>query len=107
MEFIQAWSLPVPASPRRVLYVSQEKRNLRGVFFPSEIVPAPHMDLRDTPTETHVERWRDEAELQQFLEANGYCWQLYPVRMHHDRFCGAEHRAEIEAQRKAAPLPTA
>lgn len=107
LEFIQAWSLPVPASPRRVLYVSRDEGKLRGVFFPSEIVPAPHMDLRDTPTETHVEWWSHEAELQQFLEANGYCWQLYPVRMHHDRFCGAEHRAEIEAQRKSAPLPGA
>ncbi len=106
-EYVQAWSLPVATSSRRVLYVAKEKEGLRGVFFPSEIVPAPHMDLRDTPTETHVERWRDEAELQQFLEVNGYCWQLYPVRMHHDRFCGAEHRAEIEAQRKSAPLPGA
>ena len=63
-EYVQAWSLPVAASSRRVLYVAKEKEGLRGVFFPSEIVPAPHMDLRDTPIETHVERWRDEEELQ-------------------------------------------
>jgi len=97
----------VPTSPFRVLYVGRDRGKLTGVFFPSEIVPAPHMDYRDTPTETHVQWWNDEAELQQFLEANGYCWQLYPVRMHHDQFCGPAHRAEIEAQRRAAALPGA
>ncbi len=106
LEFIQAWSLPAASGSRRVLYVSREKGQLRGSFHPGEIVPAAHMDFGDTPVETHVEWWPDEAELQEFLAAEGYCWQLYPVRMHHDRYCGAEHRAEIEAQRKAA-LPDA
>ena len=65
------------------------------------------MDLRNADRDARGKVARTEAELQQFLEASGYCWQLYPVRMHHDRFCGAEHRAEIEAQRKSATLPGA
>ena len=63
-------------------------------------------EASDTPVETHAEKGRNEDELQQFLEAEGYCWQLYPVRMHDDRFCGPVHRAEIEAQRMSATLPS-
>ena len=40
--------------------------------------------------------------LTQFLEENGYCWQLYPIKIHHGDYCSPEHQAVIESQRRAA-----
>ena len=102
LRFVEEWSLPAAGSPRRLLYIAEEADGLAGYFFAEEIVPAPTLEHHDTPTFTDVEKWPDRETLEVYLTAAGYCWQLYPVRMHHDRFCGPAHRGEIEAQRKGA-----
>lgn len=89
------------------MYVAIDVEGFAGCFFPNEIVPAPTTEHHDTPEFTAIEKWKDSAELEEFLRVALYCWQLYPVRMPHDRFCGPVHRAEIEAQRRATALPGA
>jgi transcriptional regulator with XRE-family HTH domain len=105
LQFMEEWSLPAPASPRRLLYIAEEKEGLAGYFFPDEIVPAPTLEHYDTPPFSGVERWNGNEEFEAYLKIEGYCWQLYPVRMHHDRFCSPAHRAEIETQQREARLP--
>jgi transcriptional regulator with XRE-family HTH domain len=107
LQFVEEWSLPLPTSPRRLVYIAVDIEGFAGYFFPNEIVPAPTTEQHDTPEFTAIEKWKDSAELEHFLRLEGYCWQLYPVRMHHDQFCGPAHRAEIDAQRRAAALPGA
>jgi hypothetical protein len=91
---VEEWSLPAAGSLRRSRYIAEEADGLAGYFFPDEIVPAPMLEQHDTPAFTEVEKWPDRETLEVFLTAGGYCWQLYPVRMHHDRFCGPAHRGE-------------
>jgi transcriptional regulator with XRE-family HTH domain len=107
LQFVEEWSLPLPTSPRRLVYIAVDIEGIAGYFFPNEIVPAPTTEQHDTPEFTDIEKWKDNAELEEFLRRAGYCWQLYPIRMHHDQFCGPVHRAEIEAQRRSAALPGA
>lgn len=99
LEFVEEWSLTLPTSPKRLVYIAEEPEGFVGYFFSDEILPAPTLEHYDTPSFSGVEKWKNKTALEAFLKAEGYCWQFYPIRMHHDEFCGPVHRAEIEAQR--------
>jgi transcriptional regulator with XRE-family HTH domain len=101
IEFVEAWENPTLNGGRKYLYVQQKEGQMLGCFFEAEIVPSNSLEHSDTPAMSGDETWEDKGQLERFLEGNGYCWQLYPVRIHHEEYCGPEHRAEIEVQRRS------
>lgn len=98
--FFEEWEDPVATGPKKYLYVERKESGFAGYFFKAEIVPSPSPEYTDTPELSDGETWEHETQLRAFLAEHGYCWQLYPVRIHHDAYCGEAHHAEIEAQRK-------
>ncbi|MBN1934181.1 MAG: helix-turn-helix transcriptional regulator [Anaerolineae bacterium] len=98
--FFEEWENPVSTDLKKYLYVERKESGFSGYFFKAEIVPSPSPEYTDTPELSDGETWEHETQLREFLAGHGYCWQLYPVRIHHDAYCSEEHRTEIEGQRK-------
>ncbi len=90
--FIEEWENPVAAGPKKYLYIERQESGLSGYFFKAEIVPSPSPEYADTPAMRDALAWEDEAHLRQFLAERGFCWQLYPVRIHHDEYCSEAQR---------------
>lgn len=101
IEFDEAWGNPVLQDDRKFVYIDRSKGRIAGYFFPMEIVPSSSPDHADTPLCRDSCDWESDEDLVQFLKENGYCLWLYPERSHLDEYCSAEHRAEIEGQRRS------
>jgi transcriptional regulator with XRE-family HTH domain len=102
IEFFEEWVNPVLSGERKILYLAKEPSGIAGYFFAEEIVPAPTPEMMDFPPYSSITSWNNEDEVKDFLEKNGYCWQFYPIKSHHEAYCSLAHRAEIEAKRGPA-----
>jgi len=101
IEFVEEWENPTLEGEKRYLYIQKRGDEYIGYFFEAEIVPARSPEDYDTPMPSDKQKWENERQLRQFLEENGYCWQLYPIKIHHGDYCSPEHQAVIESQRRA------
>lgn len=100
VEFKEVWQTPVEENPKRWLYVADGPKGLVGYFFPEEIQPSPDMEKTDSPWPADIRDWKDQDELERYLEAQHYCLKLYPSSEHVEEFCSPEHRRGLGEKRR-------
>jgi transcriptional regulator with XRE-family HTH domain len=98
--FKEVWQLPVDEDPRRWLYVADGPKGLVGYFFPEEIQPSPDMEKTDSPWPADIRDWKDQGELERYLEAQHYCLKLHPSSEHVEEYCSPEHRRKLGEKRQ-------
>jgi hypothetical protein len=107
VQFKAVWQLPVEDDLQRLLYVADPPLGFVGHFFEDAIQPGSDIGQADAPRPADIRDWRTEDELEHYLQAVGYCVQLYPRRSHVGADCRLAHESERAASRAAAGRPQA
>ena len=102
VQFKAVWQLPVNDDRPRLLYVADAWQAFVRYFFGNEIQPGSGIGQADAPRPAYMRYWRTDDELEDCLQAAGYCVQLYPERSHIEAYCRLAHEGEHVTSQVAA-----